>query len=101
MDTMVGFSTRRCTSLQNHSFLLNPGKIIKLFENNHLPCRTVKQGKKFCPASSGRERDLPPFTMVTFVLSAEPLFSVQSHCFSEEPLFVVLFSKIRHGLGNP
>ena len=31
--------------------------------------------------SSVRGRDLPLFTMVTFVLSAEPLFSVQNHCY--------------------
>ena len=44
--------------------------------------------------SSVRGRDLPPFTMVTFVLSAEPLFSVQSHCFSAEPLFAGIVFRI-------
>ena len=32
-------------------------------------------------SSSVRGRDLPLFTMVTFVLSAESLFSLQNHCY--------------------
>ena len=31
--------------------------------------------------SSVRGRDLPPFTMVTFVLSEDSLFSVKIHCY--------------------
>ena len=31
--------------------------------------------------SSVRGRDLPPFSMVTFVFSAESLFSVRNHCY--------------------
>ena len=38
-------------------------------------------GEYLTDKSSVRGRDLPLFTMVTFVLSAESLFSVQNHCY--------------------